>query len=79
MLHDSYDYNRESLEQIQEQIGLSYQVIKDLEADTLSQFLAAIVIERFSPKPLEKWNEHTTDIHKPPTLKSSKTTYYPQL
>ncbi len=38
MLHDSYDYNRESLEQIQEQIGLSYQVIKDLEADTFLSF-----------------------------------------
>ncbi len=68
MQNDSYDYNRESLERIREQIGLSYQVIKDLEADTLSQFLAAIVIERFSPKLLEKWNEHTTDIHKPPTF-----------
>ena len=72
MHHDSYDYNCESLERIQEQIELGYLIIKDLEADTLSQFLAAIMIKRFSPKLLEKWNEHTTDIHKPPTFEELK-------
>ncbi len=68
IVRKTVDFSKDGFTKLHQRFLLPYQAMKEMKLATLSQYLAALAFEDFTPRMREEWTQHIASMSDLPTL-----------
>ena len=65
---ETVDFSKDGFTKLRQRFLLPYQAMKEMKLATISQYLAALAFEDFTPRMREEWTKHIASMSDLPTL-----------